>query len=72
MLFRSLQPDLFLESVPLLRRTFATFLPAERRQIGALAVLGPAANAGGVVDETYDIDRAESALRAVRQMLGVR
>lgn len=70
----ALRPDVFLESVPLLRRTFATFLPAERRQIASLAVLGPttpvAASTTG--SEAWDVERAAPALAVVRQMLGVR
>jgi hypothetical protein len=67
----SLHPDVFLESVPLLRRTFATFLPAERRQIGSLAVLGPSATTRGTADDAWDVERAAPALAVVRQMLGV-
>lgn len=66
----ALHPDLFLESVPLLRRTFATFLPAERRQIASLAVLGPAAAPVGAPGDAWDVAQAARALRVVRQMLG--
>ncbi len=53
--------------VPLLRRTFAEFEPAERRRIGA-------AIAGGPVGEPpsfgYDPDRATLAVATIRAMLG--
>lgn len=66
-----LSPDVFLESVPLLRRTFATFLPAERRQIAALAARGE--RAGQAVDlAPWDPLQAGPALDVVRMMLGVR
>jgi len=66
-----LSADVFLESVPLLRRTFATFLPAERRQIAALAARGSRA-AAPTVDDPWDPVRAAPALDVVRMMMGVR
>lgn len=66
----SLAPDSFVATVPLLRRTFGGFEPAERRQLGMLlADLAPAAGSGfgAEIDEL----RAAAALATVRQMLGV-
>jgi hypothetical protein len=63
----------FVEVLPLLRRTFGTFAPPERRSIGSrAAVLGP----GGrirVVAEDNDLDEelAASVLPAVARLLGV-
>ena len=43
----SLAPDTFISTVPLLRRTFGGFEPAERRQLGMLlADLAPASGSG--------------------------
>ncbi len=66
----SLAPESFVATVPLLRRTFGGFEPAERRQLGMLlADLAPAGGTGlgAEVDEL----RAAAALATVRHMLGV-
>ena len=66
----SLAPESFVATVPLLRRTFGGFEPAERRQLGMLlADLAPATGTGfgAEIDEL----RAAAALATVRQMLGV-
>ena len=66
----SLAPESFIATVPLLRRTFGGFEPAERRQLGMLlADLAPAAGSGFGSD--VDTDRAAAALVTVRQMLAV-
>ena len=66
----SLAPESFVATVPLLRRTFGGFEPAERRQLGMLlADLAPATGTGfgAEIDEL----RAAAALATVRHMLGV-
>ncbi len=66
----SLAPDSFVATVPLLRRTFGGFEPAERRQLGMLlADLAPATGTGFGAE--IDEQRAAAALVTVRQMLGV-
>ena len=66
----SLAPESFIATVPLLRRTFGGFEPAERRQLGMLlADLAPAAGSG--FGSEVDTDRAAAALVTVRQMLAV-
>jgi hypothetical protein len=63
----------FVEVLPLLRRTFGTFAPPERRSIGSrAAVLGPAGHVR-VVAEDNDLDEelAASVLPAVARLLGV-
>jgi len=66
----SLAPDSFVATVPLLRRTFGGFEPAERRQLGMLlADLAPAIGTGFGAE--IDEQRAATALATVRQMLGV-
>jgi hypothetical protein len=66
----SLTPDAFIETVPLLRRTFGAFEPAERRRLGQLVTGAPAehvARFGPGVDD----ERVAAALRTVRHLLGV-
>ncbi|MEU8898459.1 DUF5682 family protein [Nocardia sp. NPDC048505] len=58
----------FTETLPLLRRTFATFEPPERRAI-AHALRTPAASAPGAF--TVDPSRGTPALLAVAEILGV-
>ena len=66
----SLGPDAFIATVPLLRRTFGAFEPAERRQLGLLlADLAPVHGSGFGTD--IDPVRASAALVTVRQLLGV-
>ena len=66
----SLAPDSFVATVPLLRRTFGGFEPAERRQLGMLlAHLAPAAGVG--FGSGVDAARAAAAMVTVRQLLGV-
>lgn len=66
----SLAPDAFLTTVPLLRRTFAAFEPAERRQLGLLLADRAPSTATGFGDGV-DADRVAAGLATVRQMLGV-
>jgi hypothetical protein len=63
----------FQQTLPLIRRTFATFAPAERRQMGERARRGPerVARAGTQADDAIDIARAEAALPLVGRLLGV-
>ena len=66
----SLAPDAFVATVPLLRRTFGAFEPAERRQLGMLLsdqLPVTATGFGAGVDD----GRAAAALVTVRQLLGV-
>ena len=67
--------DVFLELVPLLRRTFATFAGPERKQIGQLVAKGAASSAapaGGVAVAAPGInhERAARALPLLVQILG--
>ncbi|NTW00591.1 MAG: hypothetical protein HGA19_04695 [Oscillochloris sp.] len=70
----SLAPDVFPQILPLIRRTFATFAPAERRQMGERARRGPAVArpvAEDHHDDTFDSARAEAALLIVGRLLGI-
>ena len=65
-----LAPDAFNNTVPLLRRTFGSFEPAERRQLGLLlADEAPSADTGFGTE--VDPSRAAAALLTVRHLLGV-
>ena len=66
----SLPPDAFTDTVPLLRRTFGAFEPAERRQLGLL-IAGEGRAAPSGFGPGIDDERATAALRAVRLMLGI-
>ncbi|MDQ4090150.1 MAG: DUF5682 family protein, partial [Actinomycetota bacterium] len=63
--------EAFTDVLPLLRRTFATFSPAERRQIGErirrLDDDGPAP----AVEDDVDVERAELVLPIVARLLGI-
>ena len=66
----ALAPDAFVATVPLLRRTFGAFEPAERRQLGMLLAHHEVSQATGF-GEGIDAERAAAALVTVRQLLGV-
>lgn len=66
----ALAPDSFVATVPLLRRTFGAFEPAERRQLGMLLADQEVVHGTGFGNE-IDAVRAATALVTVRQMLGV-
>lgn len=63
--------DAFADTVPLLRRTFGSFEPAERRQLGELLArgIGPDLLVGG--DGGLDRTRVAHGLRIVRELLGL-
>jgi hypothetical protein len=63
-----LTPEAFTQALPLLRRTFASFPVAERRQIGERARRGAAAPVPSVSD--FDEARAAAVLPQVRRLLG--
>ena len=60
----------FVATVPLLRRTFGAFEPAERRQLGMLLSDQLPVTATGF-GTGVDDGRAAAALVTVRQLLGV-
>ena len=66
----SLAPDVFTDVIPLLRRTFGAFEPAERRQLGRL-LAGEAREAPVGFGPDIDPARAEAALRTVRLAFGL-
>jgi hypothetical protein len=72
---QALPGEAFTQTLPLLRRTFATFLPAERRKLGERARAGDdwqLAAGRQPSDEAFDPARAEAVLPLVAQLLGLR
>lgn len=69
-----LEGDIFTQLLPLLRRTFSTFSPSERRKIGEKAK-GEDGTATQLImlspSEGFDHGRAEKALLVVGQLLGM-
>jgi len=62
----------FIEILPLLRRTFSNFTNAERRKLGEKVKHG---NAGtitrqGMMDDAFDVERAKSGIPIVMELLG--
>ena len=58
--------DLFTDSLPVLRRTFSTFAPAERRQIGERVRRGERSAAVVDTDDDLDHERAAQVLAPAR------
>ena len=69
----SLNHETFMQLLPLMRRTFAHFTPAERRKMGekAKGMTGAAHSTGTSDDENFDHDRAKKALTVIEQLLGM-
>jgi hypothetical protein len=72
----ALRGESFTTMLPLLRRTFATFTPPERRRLGELARLGMPATAGANIgaqssEAAIDRPRAEATLPLIAKLLGV-
>jgi hypothetical protein len=65
--------DVFTATLPLLRRTFATFQAPERRKLGERARAGSSGEpaAGAADDAAYDLARAEAVLPLVARLLGI-
>jgi hypothetical protein len=70
----SLPAEMFVQLLPLLRRTFATFHAPERRSLGERARQGPTARRsfGSAAPATIDPQRAAAVLPLLGRLLGVR
>jgi hypothetical protein len=67
----SISTDVFNEQVPLLRRTFSTFPPAERRHIGErLSACRHQANKATIALDQLNLERARSVLPILRTIFG--
>jgi hypothetical protein len=70
----ALKHEVFVQTLPLLRRTFATFAAPERRMIGERARAGGSQGAGrraSVADVEFDTARGEAVLPLVARLLGL-
>lgn len=70
---RGLGDDMFVETLPLLRRTFGAFESGERRAIGQAVRNGGSRTPHTDADSatTFDVDRGLLAMRTVAELLGV-
>lgn len=69
----ALAPEHFVAVLPLLRRTFGAFAPAERRQLAQLVrseTQRPGALPSARADEDVDVERARLVLPTLRLLLG--
>ncbi|MBF6411846.1 DUF5682 family protein [Nocardia cyriacigeorgica] len=67
---RTLDDDQFVQTLPLLRRTFGAFESGERRAIGAAVRGGVSATAGAANLRQLDPERGARAMRVVAEILG--
>ncbi|MGC3966596.1 MAG: DUF5682 family protein [Pirellulales bacterium] len=72
---RAFSPEAFVEMLPLIRRAFADFAPAERRQMGEkvkrLSDATPERRAAAAQSDDVDAERAAKVLPVLAQILGV-
>lgn len=69
----ALTPDHFTSALPLLRRTFSTFQPAERRQMGGRVASGAKRIvAASTRSDEFDEKRANKALPLLAQLMGLK
>jgi hypothetical protein len=70
----SLSHDMFVQLLPLMRRTFAHFAPAERRKMGekAKGMAGLAQPITTNDDNGFDHERAKKALHVAARLLGLK
>lgn len=67
----ALAGEAFQQTLPLLRRTFATFAAPERRQMGERVKRGAAQAMAAAANGEFDAARAEAVLPLVKQLLGL-
>ncbi|MBN1310504.1 MAG: hypothetical protein JXB30_03725 [Anaerolineae bacterium] len=64
--------DVFQSLLPLLRRTFSSFPTGERYQLGERVRHGAQMIVGAAAPEDFDVERAETAMPLVAQLLGMK
>jgi hypothetical protein len=69
----TLEEETFVQLLPLLRRNFSSFTPAERRKIGEKAKAGGSIpkTAAPADESSFDEDRAAKALPVIAQLIGM-
>ncbi len=70
----NLPKDQFSEQLPILRRTFARFEPADRRQLGTKArqgITAPTGGTSGASVASFNPQRAGQTLGVMRELLGI-
>ncbi|MEU4343057.1 DUF5682 family protein [Nocardia sp. NPDC023852] len=68
---RDLGDDAFVETLPLLRRTFGAFESGERRAIGQAVRDGGSVTAAAGTTAEFDVERGTIAVRTAAEILGV-
>jgi hypothetical protein len=69
----NLEEEMFMQVLPLLRRTFANFSPPERKKIGEKAKSGGVTGAQQSVSEAgFDTERAKLGLPVMMELLGLK
>ncbi|PXX68944.1 hypothetical protein DFR70_102630 [Nocardia tenerifensis] len=68
---RALREDQFVETLPLLRRTFGAFESGERRAIGRAVREGGGATPHADADGDYDLARGAVAMRTAAEIFGI-
>lgn len=67
----TLGDETFTDVLPLLRRTFGSFEPSERRLVGELVRRGEVPGGASAVVGDLDLERVEAVLATLRELLGV-
>jgi hypothetical protein len=66
-----LDEKVFLEVIPLLRRTFAVYTNVEKSKIAGRAANGSSAKGGAIQVSDIDMERAESILPVMEMLMGI-
>ena len=67
----SLEEDVFIQLLPIIRRTFSSYEPPERRKIGKKLKGGNVTTAQRKNDFEVDVERADKVLPLLEQLLGI-
>ena len=69
----TLEEEVFMQVLPLLRRTFANFSNPERRKLGEKVRLGNGlAHQRNVIEENFDDERAQMGIPVILELLGIK
>lgn len=67
----ALGADAFVNVLPLVRRSFATFAPAERRKLGERVAAGALAAPRAIAEADWDRERGELVIPVLARILGI-